>query len=156
MTNASIVNSSSLKIPRIGIACIVPNQGKVLLGKRKGAHGSGCWGFPGGHLEFGETVEACASRELLEETGLVCQSSCTGPWVEDIMIEDQKHYITIFVLINHFTGQLTLREPKKCECWEWFNWNNLPQPLFLPIISLIAKEKSNSGLETIIAKYLHG
>ena len=58
------------KIPRIGVAVIVVRDGKVLLGKRKNAHGEGRWGFPGGHLEFMETVEACAAREVLEETGL--------------------------------------------------------------------------------------
>jgi 8-oxo-dGTP pyrophosphatase MutT (NUDIX family) len=30
-----------------------------------------CWGFPGGHIEPGESPEEAAYRELLEETGLV-------------------------------------------------------------------------------------
>ena len=57
-------------IPRIGVGCVVERNGLVLLGQRKGAHAEGFWAFPGGHLEFGETVEACARRELVEETGL--------------------------------------------------------------------------------------
>jgi hypothetical protein len=28
--------------PRIGVGVIVVKEGKILLGKRKGAHGSGC------------------------------------------------------------------------------------------------------------------
>ena len=58
------------------------------------------WACPGGHLEFGESVEECASRELLEETGLTT-SLRLGPWVNDVM-EGDKHYITLFVFVRCF------------------------------------------------------
>lgn len=131
---------STEKKPRIGIACLVQKEGKVLLGQRKGAHGVGTWAPSGGHLEFGETVEACATRELLEETGLEALSLRLGPWVENLMEDGQKHYITLFVFIDDFRGEPALLEPDKCEGWEWFTWDNLPQPLFPSITSVIAKE----------------
>ena len=56
--------------PRVGIGVIVMRNGLVLLGERIGAHGAGTWALPGGHLEFGESVEQCARREVWEETGL--------------------------------------------------------------------------------------
>ena len=53
-------------VPRVGVAVIVVRDGRVLVGRRRSAsHGDGMWQFPGGHLEFGETVEACAAREHL-------------------------------------------------------------------------------------------
>ncbi len=136
-TNSQVkMASTSVKHPRIGVACIVQREGKVLIGKRKGSHAAGFWGFPGGHLEFGESVETCAKRELIEETGLLPQSLRLGPWVENVMEEGQKHYITIFVFVDQFDGKPELLEPDKCESWEWFAWDNLPEPLFAPIPSL--------------------
>jgi len=52
--------------PLIGVASIVIKDKKVLLGKRKNAHGAGTWAFPGGHLEFNDSIENYAKRELFE------------------------------------------------------------------------------------------
>lgn len=129
---------SGQKIPRIGVGVCVMQEGRVLLGKRKGAHGAGEWSFPGGHLEFGESIEACAERELAEETGLRALSLEVKAWTNDL-IEETKHYITFFVFVSRFEGEPQLLEPHKCEGWEWFEWDQLPSPLFLPAQSLIEK-----------------
>lgn len=122
--------------PKVGIGVAVVKDQKVLLGKRKGAHGSGDWSFPGGHLEFGETPEECASRELLEETNLKALHVIPGPWTNDIF-EGKKHYITIFMFVTKFSGTPQVLEPHKSENWEWFQWDHLPTPLFAPIHSLV-------------------
>ena len=43
---------------------------KILLIKRGHEPFKDCWAFPGGFLDYGETVEAAAARELEEETGI--------------------------------------------------------------------------------------
>jgi 8-oxo-dGTP diphosphatase len=128
-----------MNYPRIGVACVVQKDGAILLGQRKGAHGVGCFAVPGGHLEFGESIQDCAERELLEETGIKALSSRLGPWVENIMDEGKKHYITVFVFIDHFSGDPLLLEPDKCEGWDWIEWTNLPSPLFAPLASFLEK-----------------
>jgi 8-oxo-dGTP diphosphatase len=52
-------------------AGVVWKEGSVLLARRSGDDPlSGCWEFPGGRIEPGETPEACLGRELLEELGI--------------------------------------------------------------------------------------
>jgi len=46
------------KVPRVGLGVLIIKDGKVLLGRRKGAHGEGTWAPPGGHLECGESFGA--------------------------------------------------------------------------------------------------
>jgi 8-oxo-dGTP diphosphatase len=125
------------KRPKVGVGVIVLRKSKVLLGKRLGAHGSQTWNFPGGHLEFGETIESCARREVLEETGLFVTNLKLGPYTNDFFEKEDKHYITLFVLAMAGKGEPRIMEPEKCEQWEWFEWNKLPNPLFLPIQNLL-------------------
>lgn len=56
--------------PLVGIGMMILKEGKVLLGKRKGAHGAGEYAFPGGQLEHPESFEDCARRETREESGI--------------------------------------------------------------------------------------
>ncbi len=118
--------------PKVGVGVAVLKEGQVLLGKRKGAHGEGEWAFPGGHLEFGETLEECAKRELAEETELHALSVEKGGWSSDLMNGD-KHYVTLFATVRQFEGEPALLEPEKCGGWQWFSLNALPEPLFPPI-----------------------
>jgi len=58
--------------PRVGIGIVLRRGDFFLLIKRGKPPGVGLWSLPGGAQELGETAEACARRELLEETGLAC------------------------------------------------------------------------------------
>ena len=133
--------------PYVGVAAIVVRDQKVLLGKRKNYHGSGSWQFPGGHLEFKEDIKACAVREVMEETGIRIKNIRLGPYTNDIFESDDRHYITLFVIAEHDTGEAEVREPDRCEEWGWFEPNRLPEPLFLPIQNLL---KRISGLESVL------
>ena len=114
----------------------------MLLGKRKNAHGAGTWQFPGGHLEYGESIEACARRELFEETGLSIVNLRMGPFTNDLFEEEKKHYVTLFVVADRTTGDVVLKEPDKCERWGWYRWSEMPQPYFLPIANLLRQDVS--------------
>ena len=129
--NIKAMDSNQL-FPKTGIGIIVLKDKKVLFGKRISSHGSGCWGFPGGHLEFGESWEQCAFRETQEELDLAIENVRFAAITNDIFHQEQKHYITIFLLADYVSGSLAIKEPKEFESLEWFDWENPPQPLFLP------------------------
>jgi ADP-ribose pyrophosphatase YjhB (NUDIX family) len=56
--------------PIVGVGIVVLRPSEVLLVRRGKPPDAGRWSLPGGAQELGETVEAAARRELLEETGL--------------------------------------------------------------------------------------
>ena len=60
-----------------------------------------------------------------------------GPYTNDVFQKEKKHYITLFVVADYDSGVLKLKEPEKCEKWDWFEWGKLPEPLFLPIKNLL-------------------
>ncbi len=129
--------------PRVGVAVIVVRDGRVLLGRRIGAtHGADTWQFPGGHLEAFESVEACAAREVREETGLAVRVRARGPYTNDVFDRDGKHYVTLFVVAEDEAIDAPpapmVREPHKCAEWRWCDWDAMPSPRFLPIEHLLA------------------
>ena len=123
--------------PKVGIGVIVIKDNKILMGKRKNAHGDGTWSFPGGHLEFNEELEDAARREVLEETGIKIKNIRIGTFTNDIFEREGKHYITLFLISEHDSGEPEIMEPESCEKWEWIEWNDMPEPLFIPIQNLL-------------------
>lgn len=134
------------KRPAVGVAAIVIKNGKVLLGKRTGAHGSGSWAFPGGHLEFNESIEACAQREVFEETGLSVKNPRFAAMTNDLFYQSDQHYVTLFVVCDYETGIPRIKEPDKCEKWGWYFWNDFPEPLFLSLKNLVGQGFTPVGM----------
>jgi len=62
---------------------LVRRNGCLLVTRRvQGVHLAGFWEFPGGKLMDGETPEACAEREALEEVGVACRAAWRRPVIE--------------------------------------------------------------------------
>lgn len=136
---------------RVGVGAFIlsssseqnPQNPTFLIGKRLGSHGAGTYALPGGHLEFGETPEECASREVLEETGLQVKNIRFLTATNDVMGEEGKHYVTMFVVCERVSEEEEARvmEVDKCEGWEWSSWEEL--------VGLVKREQEAKGGEVL-------
>ena len=97
--------------PFVGVgAVIVDHAARVLLVKRRFEPLAGQWSLPGGAVDVGETLQACVTREMLEETGLEVE---VGPVIEvfDRIMHDaggrvQYHYVLVDYVCRPVGGTL--------------------------------------------------
>ena len=80
-----------------------------------------------------ESWEDCSRREVEEEVGIKIQNIRFGIVTNDFFLKEKRHYITICMVADYESGDVRVMEPEKCSEWGWFEWNNLPFPLFQPI-----------------------
>ncbi len=84
-------------LPGVTLIPILPD-GKIVLVKRRDTDQ---WGLPGGLIDWGETVESTAKRELQEETGLELRRIQRLVGVYSSLDRDPRmHSIAISVVIN--------------------------------------------------------
>ncbi|XP_077244033.1 nudix hydrolase 1 [Tasmannia lanceolata] len=129
------------RVPKVGVGVFVVKGKTILLGKRRTAVGNGTFALPGGHLEFGESFEECAAREVKEETGLDIEKVEYLTVNNHVFKDENKpsHYVVIFMRSVPADPQKAPEnvEPEKCDGWDWYDWNNLPQPLFPPLDAML-------------------
>ena len=116
---------------RVGIGVFVRASNGFVLMRRQGSHGAGEWSLPGGHLEFGETVEQCAIREIKEELDVDISYIHRIPYFsEDFFPEHNKQYITLYLI--GFTHDIPrIMEPNKADALMFFKeTRELPDKLF--------------------------
>lgn len=121
----------------VGVGAIIVHNGKILLQRRANVFGSGTWSTPGGALEFGETSLACAAREAAEETGVTVAAQRVIATTEDLLIDDGRHYITLWVLCDYVGGDARVAAEYECDIVEWRSPGDLPERLFLPFKNLL-------------------
>jgi len=104
---------SKIETPKTGVSAVVLNEaGEVLLTRRAD---NGRWCLPGGHMDFGETVEQCVVREVYEETGLAVKvERIVGVYSRPIPKSDDvprpRHYVILHFLCRQTGGELRLSD----------------------------------------------
>jgi 8-oxo-dGTP diphosphatase len=116
--------------PKIGVGVLVYKDGKILMGKRINISGHGQYAGPGGHLEFGETIEECAARETKEEANIEIENIKVISLATLLFDGSTRHYIDIGVVADWKAGEIQNLEPTKREDWAWYELDALPEPLY--------------------------
>ena len=129
---------------KVGIGVLIINDNKILLGHRVsksldtgGIYEPDSWCLPGGKQDYDETIFECAIRETKEETNLDISDLVIFNAMDDI--QPNKHFVTIQVIANHFSGELKVMEKDKIDEWKWFDINQLPENIYSPSKKFIDK-----------------
>ncbi len=135
------------KKPGAGFGVMILKDRKILLGKRHDdlvkasseLSGEGTWTMPGGKLDFLESFEDGARREVMEETGMrlnnlkvICVNN---------NMTDKAHFVTIGLLSTNFEGEAKVLEPDEITEWKWFKSEELPENLYPPSKNILENFK---------------
>jgi 8-oxo-dGTP diphosphatase len=112
-------------------AIIVDKQGRLFLARRgpEAKNERGLWEFPGGSVEFGETMAAALRREMREEFGIEITVGKLLDVVDHILKAEKQHWISPTFLCMIASGEAHIREPGKCVEIGWFRPGAVPQEL---------------------------
>jgi len=112
-------------------AIIVDNRGRLFLARRgpKAKNERGLWEFPGGSVEFGETMADALRREMREEFGIEIAVGKLLDVVDHILEEEKQHWVSPTFLCTIAAGEPHIREPEKCAEIGWFPPDAVPQEL---------------------------
>jgi mutator protein MutT len=113
----------------VGTGAIIFNKdGTLFLAKRgKDARNEKHkWEFPGGSVEFGETLENALVREVREEFGFVIEVVQLLDVVNHILPGEKQHWVSPTYLCRYRNGNPRILEPHKCEEIGWFRLDMIP------------------------------
>lgn len=126
-----------------GVGVILVRNKKILLGRRhpdpnkadSAFKSAGEWCLPGGKLDWGESLEEGAIREVKEETGITIKN----PQVISVHNFKNKHahFVTIGLIAKSWKGEARVMEPNEITEWQWFSLKSLPYPRYLPSFGVI-------------------
>ncbi len=126
-----------------GLGVILEKEGKILLGKRhpdpdkadSAFRSAGEWSLPGGKLDWGETFEEGAIREVKEETGITIKN----PKVVSVhnCKNEHAHFMTVGLVVEEWEGEAQVMEPDEMVEWGWFPIDDLPHPRYFPSFYVI-------------------
>ncbi|CAN6675703.1 unnamed protein product [Malus baccata var. baccata] len=137
-------------VPKVAVVVCLLKGKAVMLGRRRSSLGDSTFSLPGGHLEFGESFEECAAREVKEETGLDIEKIEVLKATNNIFEDKGKpyHYVGIYVRAALASPDQEPKnvEPNMCDGWDWYEWDNLPKPLFRPLRNAV-----DSGFNPFLA-----
>ena len=101
-------------------------QQQVLLLRRfNTGYEDGNYSVVAGHVDAGETVTQAAVREASEETGVSLAAEALHI-VHVMHRKSEDERVDFFVAVQHWAGEISNREPHKCDALAWYPLDALP------------------------------
>lgn len=114
-------------------AVIVDDSGRLFLARRGPRAGNerGLWEFPGGKVDFGETLADAVRREMDEEYGIGVAVGDLLDVIDYILPDEGQHWVSPTFICKIVSGEPAIREPEKCTEIGWFLPSQVPADLTL-------------------------
>jgi len=107
--------------PVVAVGAVVFNEERVLLVRRGQPPSNDLWAIPGGKVRLGETLQAAAEREILEETGLTVRARQPVHTFDLIEIDAQGrirfHYVIVDLVADYVTGTISAGDDAREVRW---------------------------------------
>jgi len=133
----------------VGVGVMIRNdKGEFLLGLRteNARNEPGKWTFPGGGIEFGETLEQCAAREAKEEAGIEVEAVKLLKVINHFPPGEKQHWVNPIFEARLVSGSPKVMEPHKISKWAWFSLEKLPENITVNLAELFNGIKSGTIL----------
>jgi len=121
------------------VATLLVQKKQVLLGRRFESRGDEKkfigWQCPGGYLQKGESVEQAAQKYCIQKAGIEIIEMRPGPYTNNIFSE-QLHTTTLYLIGERYRIVNQSQFESEQYQWRWFDFEQLPKLLFLPLTFL--------------------
>jgi ADP-ribose pyrophosphatase YjhB (NUDIX family) len=104
----------------------------LLLRRFNTGYEDGNYSVVAGHVDAGETITQSAIREAGEEAGVLVETKD----IEIVHVMNRKaenERIDFFMVVRQWSGEITNKEPHKCDQLAWYPITNLP-PNTIPYV----------------------
>ena len=112
-------------------AVLVDDEGRLFLARRgpQAKNERGLYEFPGGSVEFGETLAQALVREMREEYGIEIAVGELLDVVDHILPQEGQHWVSPTYVCTILSGKPRILEPAKCSEIGWFRPDEMPDDL---------------------------
>ena len=133
--------------PAVGVAVVVLQDGKILMGRRSRGGYEGYWCIPCGYVEWDEDIRDAARREFLEETGLEVELG------EVLAVHSNFHnpqQLTVGIWFNGKVVGGTLQAADDLDAVDYFPVVAPPEPLAFPTDRLVLLQLQDISQPSIV------
>lgn len=120
------MGTERLRMPVAVHLLLVRGDDILLLRRYNTGYEDGNFSVPAGHLDGNETVVEAMIREAREETGIALDPT-TVRVVQVMHRFAEEERIDYFLTAGGWSGEISIREPDKCDRLEWFPIDSLPE-----------------------------